>query len=55
MVAYLHKASGKVWTLTLVAAPCNGPTFEAGEKITVSGKREASAVCKVRGAKPWNF
>lgn len=54
MVAYLHKAR-EGYTLTIVARPCNGLEFQNGEKITVSGKREANAICKARGIKPWNW
>ncbi len=50
MVAYLH---GK--TLTIVAKPCNGPEFTSGEKIEVSGTREARKIAKSRNATPWNF
>ena len=49
-VAYLHST-----TLVIVPRPCNGAEYQAGEKITVSGKREARAICKARGVKPWNF
>lgn len=55
MVAYLHKARGGGFTLTLCTKPCNGAGFDAGEKIHVAGKREANAICKARGAKPWNW
>ena len=55
MVAYLHKARGGTFELTIVSGPCNGEQFSAGEKIRVAGKREANAVCKARGIKPWNF
>lgn len=54
MVAYLHK-SRTGYKLTIVARPCNGEEYQNGEKITVSGKREAKAICKARGVKPWNF
>ena len=50
MIAYLF---GK--TLTIVAKPCDGADFQNGENITVSGKREAKAICKARGIKAWNF
>jgi hypothetical protein len=49
-VAYLHGA-----TLTIVSRPCNGAEYQAGEKLAVSGKREARSICKARGVKPWNF
>jgi hypothetical protein len=55
MTAYLHRAPGKKWTLTLVSRPCNGAEFQAGEKIAVTGKRDAAAICKARGATPHNF
>lgn len=55
MVAYLHKARLNTWELTIVAGPCNGAEYQAGEKIKVAGKREANAICKARGIKPWNF
>lgn len=55
MTAYLHRAPGKTWVLTLVAKPCNGAEFQAGEKIVVSGKREANSICKARKATPHNF
>ena len=56
MIAYFHKARGKGnFELTICAQPCNGAEFQAGERIKVSGKREALAICKARGVKPWNF
>jgi hypothetical protein len=56
MIAYFHKARGKGnFELTICAQPCNGAEFQAGERIAVSGKREAKAICKARGIKPWNF
>jgi hypothetical protein len=55
MTAYLHKATATTWTLTLCARPCNGAEFNSAEKITVSGKREANAICKARGARPHNW
>ena len=55
MTAYLHRSTGKTWTLTLVARACNGAEFQNGEKITVAGKREANSICKARGATPHNF
>lgn len=54
MIAYLHKTRNGL-ELTLCARPCNGLEFQQGEKIAVGGKREANAICKARGAKPWNF
>jgi hypothetical protein len=54
MVAYLHHTREGL-VLTLVARPCNGAEFQAGEKILVAGKREARAICKARGARPFNF
>lgn len=55
MIAYLTKNPGCIWILTICARPCNGDEFNTGEKIAVSGKREANAICKARGVKPWNF
>ena len=55
MTAYLSKTSGGGYELTLVARPCNGAEYQAGEKIKVAGKREANAICKARGATPHNF
>ena len=56
MIAYFHKARGKGnFELTICAQPCNGAEYQAGERIAVSGKREAKAICKARGIKPWNF
>ncbi|WP_237353523.1 hypothetical protein [Xanthobacter sp. YC-JY1] len=55
MVAYLHRASGGGFTLTLCARPSNGEEFATAEKVRVAGKREANAICKARGAKPWNW
>jgi hypothetical protein len=56
MIAYFHKARGKGnFELTICVQPCNGAEFQAGERIAVSGKREAQAICKARGIKPWNF
>lgn len=54
MVAYLHNTRDGL-ILTLVARPCNGAEFQNGEKIAVAGKREARAICKARGARPYNF
>ena len=56
MIAYLHSGRpGTGFVLTLVARPCNGAEFQAGEKISVLTVREARAVCKARGARPYNF
>jgi hypothetical protein len=55
MIAYLHKAPGNTYQLTIVARPCRGEEFNAGEKITVSGKREARTICAQRGITPHNF
>lgn len=56
MIAYFHKARGKGnFELAICAQPCNGAEFQAGERIAVSGKREAQAICKARNIKPWNF
>ena len=54
MVAYIHKVRGG-FELTICEAPCNGAAFNAAEKIPVSGKREANAICKERGATPYNW
>lgn len=54
MIAYLNKTAAG-YVLTIVARPCNGAEFNNGEKIVVAGKREANAICKARGVKPWNF
>jgi hypothetical protein len=54
MIAYLHKTSNG-YELTICARPCNGAEYQNGEKIAVAGKREAKAICKARGIKPWNF
>ena len=54
MIAYLFKTRAG-YELTICARPCNGAEFNAGEKIAVSGKREANAICKARGATPFNF
>lgn len=55
MTAYLNKMPGNKWMLTIVAKPCNGAEFAAGEHVEVAGKREANKLCKERGLKPWNF
>ena len=55
MVAYLYKTHGGGHELTIVARPCNGEEFQAGEKIAVAGKREARAICKARNVTPHNF
>ena len=55
MVAYLYKIPGGKFELKIVAAPCNGEEYNNGERIIVAGKREANAICKARGVKPWNF
>lgn len=54
MVAYLHKTRTG-FELTIVARPCNGAEFQAGEKLAVAGKREANAICKARDITPHNF
>lgn len=54
MVAYLHKTRTG-FELTIVARPCNGAEFQAGEKLAVAGKREAKAICKARDITPHNF
>lgn len=55
MIAYLHANREKTFTLTICARPCNGEEYQKGERITVSGKREARAICKARKITPWNF
>jgi hypothetical protein len=55
MTAYLHKGRNQTWELRLCARPCNGPEFANAEMIVVSGKHEARAICKARGAQPHNF
>jgi hypothetical protein len=55
MVAYIHKQKGGHYEMTIVARPCNGAEFQAGEKVPVSGKREAKAICKARDITPHNF
>lgn len=54
MVAYFFKIRGG-FELTICARPCNGEEFMKAEKIRVAGKREAIAICKARGARPYNF
>lgn len=54
MIAYLTKTRTG-YELRLCARPCNGPEFYNAEAIAVSGKREARAICKARGAQPYNF
>lgn len=54
MVAYLFKVRGG-YELTICARPCNGEEFNKSEKIIVSGKREANAVCKSRKITAYNF
>jgi hypothetical protein len=56
MIAYFHKARGKGnFELTICAAPCNGLEFQQGERIAVTGKKEAKAICKARNIQPYNF
>ncbi len=54
MTAYLHKTRDG-YQLTICARPCSGEEFQRGEKIPVSGKREALKLCAQRGAEPHNF
>ena len=54
MIAYLHKTKTG-FELTICSAPCNGAEYQVGEKIAVTGKREANAICKARNVKPWNW
>lgn len=55
MFAYLHNARGGGMTLSLCNSPSTGADFANAEKIKVSGKREANAICKARGAMPMNW
>jgi len=55
MIAYLHKARGGGFVLAICAAPCNGAAFQAAERVLVSDKRAARALCKARGVLPYNF
>lgn len=52
MIAYFHKTRAG-FELTLFAFI--GQDWNEGEKIAVAGKREANAICKARGARPWNW
>jgi hypothetical protein len=54
-VAYLHKASGGGYTLTICDRPCNGDEFANSEKMHVIGKREARKVCEALDATSYNF
>lgn len=54
MIAYLHKTRTG-YELRICARACNGAEFQNAEAIAVAGKREARAICKARGASPWNF
>ena len=54
MIAYFFKTRTG-FELTICQQACNGAEFQNGEKISVSGKREAKAICKARNVKPWNF
>lgn len=54
MVGYITKTKTG-YTLAVTAGPCNGAAFQNAETIAVTGKREARAICKARGIKPWNF
>jgi hypothetical protein len=54
MIAYLHKTKTG-YELTICNAPCGGAEYQAGEKIAVTGKREANKICKARGLKAWNW
>jgi hypothetical protein len=40
MIAYLHKTKTG-YELTICNAPCAGAEYQAGEKIAVTGKKEA--------------
>lgn len=54
MIAYLHKTKTG-FELTICARPCGGVEYQNAEKIVVAGKREANAICKARGVKPYNW
>lgn len=54
MIAYLHKTRTG-YELTICAKACSGAEFQAGEKVTVAGKRDARKVCAERDITPWNF
>lgn len=54
MIGYLNKVKGG-WVLTICEKPCSGEEFSKAEKIPVSGKREARAICRDRGLREWNF
>jgi hypothetical protein len=50
--AYLTNGGKAGWFLTIVEA---GQEYGAGQRVTVSGRREARRVCAELGAVTWNF
>jgi hypothetical protein len=50
--AYLTNGGKAGWFLTIVAA---GQEYGAGQRVPVSGRREARRVCADLGAVAWNF
>lgn len=50
--AYLTNGGKAGWFLTIVEA---GQEYGAGQRVTVSGRREARRVCDELGAVAWNF
>ena len=60
MIAYLHKApkdraNGRGYELRFLDRP-SGEEFQRYRALFfVSGKREANALCKAHGVKPWNW
>lgn len=58
MIAYLEKTrrtNYSTYALVICERPCNGIEYMKAERIEVSGKREANAICKARGLKAWNW
>ena len=58
VIAYLHKnhkRNGGGFVLAICARPCNGAEFQDAERVLVADKRAARALCKARGALPYNF
>ena len=54
MIAYFFKTRTG-FELRICARPCNGEEFQNAEVIKISGKREATAICKARSITAWNF
>ena len=50
--AYLTNGGKAGWFLTIVDA---GQDYGAGQRVPVSGRREARRVCADLGAVAWNF